>query len=710
MRALRYEVDFDVASPARPQTGKLRVAMPADAVVLRGREVQWPVTVSGDFPLGKTTGKIQVRAAGLTAPVAVTFEVNARRCPCWIAACAALGLFFGWAVRVQLQGKRDRALARQAASRVLQDYLTASAEGPDAQFRHDLQAPENALRSATQTGDAAAIQTEVTTARAALVAAQTALATRRQWLADLLVPLRGTLQQSWNLPPTAAAALEAARQLTETIAAAADAQDIGKAQHSFDTELPPVLTALAEAAGTWRASTGRYLQAIADNPPALPDHGVEHIGESIKTWRASYSDHHARTSVTQVDLTKELGDTHAALAAAHDIIRDLQVRGQEIAGWLHREFAPLAPAAPFDAIVAVARQDGAAAEQGLADPETARTAPAQRQAAEVAAWMDAFRAVTNAGTNLADVQAALNAGQWSTAGTTALKLITTPAGAGVALGGAVAASAVTPAIAPPTSRLTSLHVAAVEGSATARPLRGTRVLTGSPEEQMALERVGKAAAAAQSAVLFVIFVVAAYALYLPLWVGTLPEMFGLFAWAFALDPHDGLDSADPQEVSSCGTLTSQVALLWWVSHGLLPQQHRREPLAAIGGGADGFDAEGDDAGAAEIDAQRERFVGQGERRGAEKRVAVAVDREGGAEVGRGIFRDGDAGREDGETGWHSVGDREIRSDGDDVGRVGAAFLHLQSRGGVDARTRLDFEGFLLRERLVAAGAGAQANR
>jgi len=523
----------DTSDPPRQQTAVLQVSS-SNAVIEPGQDVRWPVTINGTFPLGKTTGRIEVRGYNMPAPVTVNYQVYARRHPAWIAVCLFVGSFVGFFVRIFLQNKRELLQSKEAAWEILASLQKTAGEVKDAAFLKSIGTIRKNLQDACENENSATIKAAAVAARDGLTSALADLERRRQAFEMAFSPLRALLEQNWNLPPLAAGLLAEARQRRDEIAAFAGQRDIDSAQKWLDGGLQEKDTQLVDAALRWRHHAGNYLKQLAENPPALPDNGPVILTQAVSTWVASYGgDFVSKPSVTLEMLAKELNDAHAARGSAINTVQDVSNAEQAITEWLARLMPP-SSSATFASLRELVAGNRTAIIRDLDDPGEHLDAPADRQTRERNAWYVAFEVATNAGeAKLKPVKEALDSGKWSDAarlaGTLLPKVLPT---AGIPLDKSGSQTPGSPE--PPQAGAIALRIDLPVGKGV-ESITNPLALTGSLTEQTALRRAGKFAASIQGAIFFLILVAVAYVIYLPAWIGTFKEMFGLFAWAFALD-------------------------------------------------------------------------------------------------------------------------------------------------------------------------------
>jgi hypothetical protein len=516
------------------ETGRLLIT-PGTSTIAPGSDLELKVLPEGDFPLGETSGKIQVHAPNLAAPLMIDYKVTSVRTSLWIAILAILGALMGWLVRKFFQLKRERANSRIAASEVLGALIAARKSVPDAAFVKAIQDAETALQAGARNKKPATIDAAVGVARAALTAAQNELAPRRTTLVAALTALRATLKQLWRLPPAVGQRLDDARVLADSVLALANAQDIGQAQKTLDDKGNTVRTALFNAAVAWRVAAAKYLDKIAQHPPPLPAQGATRLNEAVAAWKKQFEKADDLTSVSSEELQAELVRIHSAYSQARSIAGEMRAGAMEVSTWARSLFVPPGDPAPFDALDKSAETQADALDADLAEPGAASPNPAKRELEARTVWEEALlSAIPNA--NPSTVKAALDKSEWTAAAEAARKLVVPrSSGAGTALtfgGGTGSAPPVT--VLAPLARGISLYSDPVTASAVGLT-EVTPGLTGEVIEREMLSRAEEKAAFWQSILLSVIFIALAYAFYGGAWVGTLREMLGVFAWAFGLD-------------------------------------------------------------------------------------------------------------------------------------------------------------------------------
>lgn len=197
-------------------TGLDLVATPKEDDLVSAMEIS--VTPRGDFPLGKTTGKLLLRGQGLAAPVEIPFEVHAAYPLRVLFGVVLLGVAVGFIPREVLpQLKAGEALAAKLAT--LRNRLKAEAASKDTQHKQTVTA---LLQQLDRVPDGAGRQAAVDNITQKLDEAEAALRERAETLAARLQALKATLQQGPKLAPETQNALRTAHQPFREATAALD--------------------------------------------------------------------------------------------------------------------------------------------------------------------------------------------------------------------------------------------------------------------------------------------------------------------------------------------------------------------------------------------------------------------------------------------------------------------------------------------------------
>lgn len=522
----------------RPETGRL-VVDPGFSIVAAGTDTDATVALDGEFPIGKSTGKLHLRSPFLPTPVSVDYEVTAVRTRIWIALCAAAGASCGFLVRVHLRKRREHLRAQITASEAMEAVSKARQAIPDATFAIAVKSIEDDLRRDTTTADADRILEAAAKARRALADAQSELNTRRKVLADELVPLQAVLELGWRLPSTVAESLATARTLASSIRALADAQDAAQALARMSKEMTKAREDLANAADKWRADAARYLAALATHPPALPAGGSGHLADAVATWKTGFPSQGGHVGIDRAGLEKELATTNAAYAQGKAIIEGLKSDGIEVAEWARNLIAGKEANPALDPLVKLAVDRGAALYSELEHPDGASMEPARWRRMQQVSWETALRSVIPAAPP-DTVVAALKKGEWTTAAEAAHKLLQQEhPDSETTLGSPNEndANSIKPTEArSPIARSILLHTSPpVYANSSHPPLSPVLSLTGTATERTMIAKEEAWAAFLQSAILAGLFIALAYGLQSDTWVGSPKEMLTLFVWAFSLD-------------------------------------------------------------------------------------------------------------------------------------------------------------------------------
>jgi hypothetical protein len=301
------------------------------------------VQVDGSFPLGTTTGKLEIRADQLATPLTINYEVRAKQTAWWIVLITAAGFLFGWWIRKYLSNRQARAKALAAASRVLEDVRNTLAQIADAEFRAAAQAAQSKLLGARREPKAEKIDEVVAQSIEALASARTALAARRKTVVETLEPLAALARRNWQLPSdSATSGLAQLRAELGEVQSLLDQHDAGRARDRLGLIPTGVLVQLVRDLATWRFEAEKYLAALVRHPPALPARGVEQLRLAAESWKATFAAQApADTDISLQELTTALDTAHSAYAAARQIAERLVVDSNSLVQWVHAILEPL---------------------------------------------------------------------------------------------------------------------------------------------------------------------------------------------------------------------------------------------------------------------------------------------------------------------------------------------------------------------------------
>jgi hypothetical protein len=207
----------------------------------------------GSFPIGTSTGKVEIDAGELAEPIQVSAEVTHTLSRGYLILILILGVTLGFLTRTELVGRIQRAQAFAQIQQMLSRLRRARTRHPDPAFVAMTADIEEDLRAALDSGDATKIESAVTDADAALQAALKALKEKADEVAKELTTLAATIATRRDtLPPDLAAALEEAQKTISTARGKLDAGDVGGARSLVRYTAERVTGVAADSGQTWK--------------------------------------------------------------------------------------------------------------------------------------------------------------------------------------------------------------------------------------------------------------------------------------------------------------------------------------------------------------------------------------------------------------------------------------------------------------------------
>ena len=529
-RALRVSFLPDVPAAGLPVAGVL--AAPASAPDIGGDQaLSLPIAASGAFPVGRSSGRIELRSPDLSVPATTTYEVRVVRSTTWMIPVILGGFLFGYLVRVRLARARARNAALLLASQALaaiDERLVAIA---DAEFQHRAGAIRETLRGAAAARVPTDLPAATTKARSDLDAALKALEERLVPLRRQATALQTFAGRTWNAPAPIARALAALQEQLAQLVRLLARDDATAAARALATTMVERLAGVVNAARACGAAAARRMEQIADFALPLADADAALVARSAATLAHQYPPDAPDVAQASLDeATAALSDFVAASSVAAKVLAALPAQS---ASFVDRAAARLRPAfTQADAVLGPLKArastllDRAALLHGLQGmPDDLRS--------ELAALHDdcvaALRQLAGRSWS-AVVETPIEQGSWDKAIEAMRGLAATRF-----LGGPAAPAEAT---SPEPDAAVAKPMPLPDGMPPAAPsalLFAPVLLTGSSAEQIRLQHAGAVASAAQSLLLAVLFLLANVVLYGESWVGTDKEMMTLFLLAFGLD-------------------------------------------------------------------------------------------------------------------------------------------------------------------------------
>jgi hypothetical protein len=488
------------------------------------------------FPLGTTSGRVEISAPQLAEPVVVAYEVRAKVHPGWLVALSLLGLGFGYLVRIGLQVVQERSKGRLALLDVRAQLNGARAAHPDGAFRAAIDEALRTLDAKLGERDPAQISAAALAAATALNEALTALARRRQQLDADLAPLLRLVRTERPLPPAAHAAREECERALLAANAALDNGDVTGAQAALDAVRADVLPRVIEAVRVWRRDAGSYFNAFTAARPPLLSGAAAQLEAAVKAWRESAGTlPTSGASLAPETLSSALDTATRWWLAADDIAQQFPV--WSAAGAQEVRTALPTPWRQPDLLDRLTRETAAFAGAVVGDlhePATASGTVTARIHALRRTWSEALAGQAPPDKDLTAVNAHFEAGEWLQAAR-AIAALSRPSQQ--ALGPAPAGGRreipvpSEPAALPVAFRTFVAHPAPVALAAPALPRRAGTV------EAFRLSSLGELARAKffQTLLVAILLSFVAYALFAERFVGTARDCLAIFFWAFGLD-------------------------------------------------------------------------------------------------------------------------------------------------------------------------------
>jgi hypothetical protein len=218
------------------------------------------ISLSGPFPLGKTKGKALITSPQLSAPIPISFEVNAHWWKGFIIPIITLGLILGFVARVWAKQRIELQEARLKALGVLQTLKEEEGRHPDAEFRKPLAKAITTLQAAIKTVTATdALSNAVKAANDALTTALQDLDKRRSLAQSDLDVMRKLSRLSADLPAEVAAAVNIDTKFLDTVGHDIEVDNVFDAQTALNQRFSDIAAAVSQRIQPWRDRTKSLL-------------------------------------------------------------------------------------------------------------------------------------------------------------------------------------------------------------------------------------------------------------------------------------------------------------------------------------------------------------------------------------------------------------------------------------------------------------------
>lgn len=240
-------------------------------VVDAGRRESVAIALDGPTPLSTVAGTLRILSEQLEPRLlTATVEVTTRLSHLWLLAVIAFGILMGFFVRVLLEGRKGRALARAAARRVAADIEDAVRETVDEKYRQELKDALAPLRAvlARKTASGDDLASAATAAKEAVTGILGQLEAKHVELATLISNHRAALAVATGITHmTAFTELEQLLRDAEAAIECANVTAADKLLDSLGVRLLDVGDALRDRAG----SLARLVSEAMDWPEVEAD-------------------------------------------------------------------------------------------------------------------------------------------------------------------------------------------------------------------------------------------------------------------------------------------------------------------------------------------------------------------------------------------------------------------------------------------------------
>lgn len=294
-----------------------------------GEFVEIVLAPSG-FPVGTASGRLELSGRDLqTSPHGIEVELRTRLVAGWIPAVVGLGALLGFLLRVKLQQVIDLAKARKPGFDELTRVRTELEAVADREFRARVRPKLLDIERALARNDPAAISAALTTARTTLEAARSVLTESLKHEAARIDTLRGEFGSEAPLPAAVKRVCETAMQRAAAAADAVRRSDAALAKRLLDAGDREVREALVGARSAAQADLGGLLQAFGELSPLLSRAQRERLDDEIGRRRAAIDE--ARTPDDIAGLGHHLREmmiwlARALRADAERAVRDARLR------------------------------------------------------------------------------------------------------------------------------------------------------------------------------------------------------------------------------------------------------------------------------------------------------------------------------------------------------------------------------------------------
>ena len=223
--------------------------------------------LEGSFPLGKTTGKLEVSATQLSQPYELTFEVNTAVTKLALVVAIIIGIVIGYVVKTRATLAMALSEAKLQAADVLQHLQNPDYR--DSKFRKMLEAALKDLEAAIVGDDPEAISNAQAAGDTAIAAAIADLNTRRTNAQAALLQFEASVSFRWSLSSEMQATLRSAAVACSEAQEFLDKGDVQAAASRIGKSERDTLDALNDKVEAWISRMRELFSDYPDNRPPL---------------------------------------------------------------------------------------------------------------------------------------------------------------------------------------------------------------------------------------------------------------------------------------------------------------------------------------------------------------------------------------------------------------------------------------------------------
>jgi hypothetical protein len=246
-----------------------KVIVPTPKPVAPGTSAIANVSTEGDFPLGTSTGQLEIYSPQLGQAIPVTYQVQTRRWKLWLVVAIVLGVAFGFLTRVWLVQRIQRGKARVQAYGVLDQLAQERQRRTDPAFTASIDEARQMLERVLRAGTPEEITAAVKDAGDKLQDAHKKLEEDLGKARDQLVALQQVLATQGSLPNSVSAILDAQRNPFAAIQRqleAGDAKGVSEAAEEMQSELDREVRRATEQ---WRTEVRPFLSTLQGEGPTV---------------------------------------------------------------------------------------------------------------------------------------------------------------------------------------------------------------------------------------------------------------------------------------------------------------------------------------------------------------------------------------------------------------------------------------------------------